>query len=195
MSKYKIVAIVSPKGVCHLMSIENVPAWAQMQQGESQAGKFPEDAFFRMSDDFPKDVKLADALFNISSMLVVSERFAEFLKKEKFLAHNEVHPVAILNHKGRREKAKYFIVQQIDNPRCVDAARTKGKKSRILPDEYNVMQKLVIDEKKVKKEYALFRAYEYKDRVLVRADVAAKVEGAGFTGIEFHDLEGYDDYW
>jgi len=193
--KYKIIQIVTPKGVCCLGNIQNVKNWAYLHRNVPLAGKFPEDASFQMDDDFPANIKLADALANLHALLVVSERFAEFLKTEKLLAHNEVHPVGIDNHKGRREKAKYFIIHQIDDPKCVDAARTVGDKSTLEPDEYAGMTTLVLDEKKVPKDYAIFRAAEFKDRILVRADAAEKIEEAGFTGISFYDLEDYSDYW
>jgi hypothetical protein len=195
MSKYKIVQNVTPKGACRLGNIQNVERWAYLMRNEPQAGKFPENASFPMHEDFPKDVKLADVLDNANSLLVVSERFAEFLKTEKLLAHNEVHPVGIDNHRGRREKAKYFIIHQIDDPRCIDEAKTVGTKSMIEKAEYNTMEKLVLDEKRIPRDYAIFRADEYKDRILVRSDVADKIEEAGFTGIAFFDLDGYDDYW
>jgi hypothetical protein len=193
-NKYKIVQVVSPKGVCHLSNLQNAD-WTDLMRSVPQAGKFPKDASFRMSDEFPKDVKLADALANTNALLVVSEKLAEFLKTEKFLAHNEVHPVGIENHKGRREKVQYFIIHQIDDPKCVDEAKTVGRKSRLEPDEYAGMRQLVLDEKKIPPEYAIFRAAEYKDRILVRSDVAEKIEKGGFTGLAFFDLEGYNQYW
>jgi len=194
-NKYKIVEVKPPKGVCRLGNLENVEKVAYLMRNVPQKGKFPEDASFPMHDEFPKDVKLADVLDNANSLLVVSEKLAEFLKKEKLLAHNEVYPVGIDNHKGRRENAKYFIIHQIDDPKCVDAAKTVGDKSTLEPDEYAGMTTLVLDEKKVPKDYAIFRAAEFKDRILVRADAAEKIEEAGFTGIAFYDLEDYSDYW
>ncbi len=194
-SKVKILEVVTPKGVCHLTAVKNVPKWAHMHKNEPQVGKFPADACFQMSDEFPKDIKLADVLSNTNSFLVVSERFRDYLETEKLLAHNEVHAVGIENHKGRREKAAYFIIHQIDDPKCIDEAKTVGRKSRLAPDEYSGMKKLVIDEKKVARDYTIFRAAEYKDRILVRTDVAEKIEKAGFTGIAFFDLDDYDNYW
>src|SRR5690349_8700181 len=110
--RYLISEIVTPKGVCRLGAIKKVPAWADLHNNVPQAGKFPEDAAFHMNPDFPKDIKLADVLYNNNSLLVASEKLKDFLSKEKLLAHNEVHPVAIVNHKGRKESAPYFIIHQ-----------------------------------------------------------------------------------
>jgi hypothetical protein len=192
--RYKISEVISPRGVCHLSSIDNVDDWARMHQNEPQAGRFPKDASFQMSSDFPRDVKLADALANLNGFLVVSEKFASFLSTEKALAHNEVHEVGIVNHKGRREKARYFIIHQIDDPKCVDEGKTVGKKSTLMPAEFSTLKKLVLDEKKVGRDYMIFRPFEYKLRVFFRDDLVEKIEAAGFTGIEFFDLEGYTDY-
>ena len=191
---YKLGEIYAPKGVCRLGVIENVKDWDKLMNGVSQAGKFPEDARFQMSLDFPKDVRLADVLDNISSLLVVSERLKDFLEKEKALAHNDVFDVAIVNHKGRVEKAKYFIIAQIDLPWCVNASKTDGDKSRLDPDEYLVMRKLVLDEKKISRDRALFRPYEYKRLPMFRGDLAKKIEDGGFTGIEFFNVEEFDRF-
>ena len=191
---YKLADIYSPKGVCHLGVIQNVKDWDKLMNGVSQAGKFPDDARFEMSPDFPKDVKLADVLFNISSLLVVSERFKDFLEEEKVLAHNDVFDVAIVNHKGRVEKAKYFIIAQIDLPWCVNAAKTDGSKSRLDPDEYLIMRKLVLEEETISRDRVLFRPYEYKVRPIFRDDLAKNVEDGGFTGIEFFNVEEFDDF-
>jgi hypothetical protein len=193
--QYLIVEIVTPKGVCRLRGIKNVPNWANMHQNEPQAGRFPDDAAFQMNPDFPKDIKLADVLSNGDEFLVVSEKLKDFLTKEKLLAHNEVHPVTILNHKGRKEAAPYFIIHQIDDPACVDEAKTVGDKSKLMSDQYNTMEKLVLNEKKIGADYAILRAAQYKDRILVRDDAAKKIEDAGFTGIKFCDLDGYDNFW
>jgi hypothetical protein len=100
---------VVPKGVCRLLTIQNVPEREYLRLGRSQVATFPDDACFKMSPDFPKDVKLADVLSNRSRLLVVSERLKDLLSASDALKHNEVYEVGILNHKGRREKAKYFL--------------------------------------------------------------------------------------
>jgi len=193
--RYLIGEVVTPKGVCRLGTIQNVPSWARMHQNEPQAGHFPENASFQMSADFRKDIELADVLSNNNGLFLVSEKLRDFLAKEELLAHNEVHPVAILDHKGRRESAQYFIVHQIDDPPCIDEAKTVGEKSKLMPDQYNTMEKLVLDERKIGPDYAIFRAAQYKDRILFRSDAATKIEEGGFTGIKLCELDGYDNFW
>jgi hypothetical protein len=192
--RYLICEFAVPKGVCRLGVIKNVPNWAQMHQNEPQAGIFPEDACYAMNPDFQKDIKLADVLKNNNTFFVVSERLKDFLCKEDLLAHNEIHPVAIINHKGRPESAKYFLIHQIDDPECIDEDKSKGIKSKLMPDQYAAVTKMVLDEKKIGPEYAIFRAAEYRDRLLIRNDAAEKIEQGGFTGIKFFELKGYDNF-
>jgi len=190
---YLIGEVTPPPGVCVLDSLENVPHWAEMQNGERQAG-LPEEACFRMSEDFPKDLKLADILDNDNDFLVVSERTVEFLRSMDALEGNDVHEVAIFNHKGRRETAKYFIVHQFDFVRCVDEGRTEGTRSELDADEYVSLESLALDESRIPSRLGIFRPREYNQRAFFRRDVAEKMIEAGITGIEFHEIDEYDDF-
>jgi hypothetical protein len=192
--KYKISEVVRAKGVCSLESLEEVPDWPKLQHGFSQKGRFPADAYFQMSPDYPKDVKLADVLDNINQFLVVAERLHELLHREKALFQNETFPVAIKNHKGRTEKAKYFLVHQIEHRACVDEKKSVGEKSPIDKSQYLDLQKLVLDPKKIDKKLVIFRPAEYRDRPFFREDLAAKIEAEGFTGIEFFDVDTYENF-
>jgi hypothetical protein len=182
------------KGVCRLLTIENVPNEHHMQQGRSQAGKFPTDARFSMNPDFPKDVKLADVLRNQNRFLVVSEEFKSVLAAADALKNNEVYEVGIFNHKGRREKAKYVLIHQIDFPPCADESKSVGEKSELEPTEYDLLTKLVLDESKIDPGLGLFRAAEYINRVFFRRDIAARITAANLSGIRFHELDQFDNF-
>jgi hypothetical protein len=191
---YLLGRVVVRKGVCRLGIIKNVADWAEMQHGESMKGRFPKDAYFDMSDDFPKDVKLVDVHSNLNNFLVVSERFKDFLAGADALKRNEVYEVGIVNHKGRREKAKYFVIHQFDHLKCADESQCVGVKSRLDPDEYQTLKKLVLDGKKLDASLSLFRVLEYRPMPLFRRDLAAKIEAAELSGIAFEEIESYDDF-
>jgi hypothetical protein len=182
---------VVPEGVCRLGAILNVPNPEDIQYGFPQAGTFPANASFAMSANFRKDTKLADVLNNMNRFTVVSERFKDLLEKSNALKGNEVHEVAIFNHKKLREKAKYFLIHQLNFPRCADAGLTVGEKDPLNPVAYGVLTKLVLDESKIDPELAIFRAAEYPERAFFRRDIVTKIQAAGFTGIKFHELEGF----
>lgn len=191
---YLISSVILPKGVCALGAIGNVPNWAEMMAGSSQTGRFPTDAQFQMDSRRPKDVKLADVLRNMNRFFVVSERLKDLFMASDALKNNEVFEVGIVNHKGRREKAKYFLIHQIDRPKCVDEAQTVGVKSPLDPSVYSDLTKLAIDESKLDPDLAIFRPAEYKARVFFRRDIADKIVAAGMTGLELHEVNGYAEF-
>ena len=180
-----------PAGVCQLGAIRNTPAKAEIQHGMSQAGQFPSDAFFEMDKNFPNGVKLADALDNTNSFLVVSERFKDLLQAADALKKNEVYEISIVNHKKRREKAKYFLIHQVNFPLCADPLQTVGEKDPLNPVAYGLLTKLVLDEGKIDPGLSIFRAAEYPERAFFRRDLVAKIKEAGLTGIKFYELDGF----
>jgi len=147
-----------------------------------------------MHEDFPKDIKLADAFSNTNNLLVVSDRLSKLLKELKALKGNEVFDVAIFNHKGRREKEKFFVIHQTNFKKCVDEKKTIGKKSSIDSEQYVTMRKLVLDEKKISKQLAIFRPLEYNERAFFRRDVAEAITEAGIVGLQFFEIEEYDEF-
>ena len=191
---YLISRVRIPKGICNLGAIENVPEWARMMQGASQSETFPADAQFRMDSDRPKDIKLADALLNMNRFLVVSERLKDLFVEWEALTRNEVYEVSILNHKGRLEKAKYFLIHQYDLPPCADEALCDGDKSPLDPSQYIALRKLVLDESKIDPNLAIFRPAQYKARPFFRRDVAEKILAAGITAFEFSEIDGYTEF-
>ncbi len=179
-------------GICKLGVLQGVPDNDEMTFGASRAGNFPADASFVMQKKYPKDVKLADILLNMDKAVVASERFKSFLEGiPGALKNNEVYPVAIINHKGRKEKAPYFLIHQVNRPAAVDPKQSVGAKSKIMPDTYVFVEKLVLDEKKIDPEVQLFRLHEIPGSVLVRGDLANKIAAQKLTGFRLKPFEGY----
>jgi hypothetical protein len=154
-------------------------------------GQFPADAQFQMDPDRPKDVRLADVLENMNSFLVASERLKDLFMTWNALKKCEILPVGVLNHKGRHEKANYFIIHQTDHPKCVDEAQSIGEKSPLAPSEYTSLTKLVFDESKIDPELAILRLAEYRNRVFFRRDIVDKILTSGVTGLKFYEVESY----
>jgi hypothetical protein len=191
---YRIFNLLVPKGICWLGAIRGVPDWAKVHRGDSQAGRFPDDAYYEMSPNHPKDIKLADALWNTNGFLVISERLLDFLSGEKALKNNEVFDVAIVNHKGRRERAKYFIVHQVNRPTCADKKKSVGVWSAIDSSTYASLEKLVLVNDAIDPEAVIFRPAEFSERALFRSDLAEKVLAGAFTGgIEFFNLDQFNE--
>jgi hypothetical protein len=192
---FKAFNLLPGKAFCRLRGIQNVSAWAHMHMGQPQAGKFPDDAHFVMNEKFPKGIKLGDVILNQEGLLVCSQKLVSFLEAHKALKNNEVLPVGLVNHKGRREKDAYFVVHQINRPKCVDHAKSDGVKSPINPDVYQELRKIVLIDEAIDPEVAIFRPAECPEAPLFRSDLADKILAEGFTGglLEFFPLDAFDE--
>jgi hypothetical protein len=191
--KYLILKTKASNGFCRVRTIKNVPRDHRLNTGVSCLGDFPEDALFKMNDSFPKDIRLPDSISNISSLLVVSERFKAALEGVPgALLQNEVLPVKIVNHRGRTEKAPYFIIHSLSYPACIDEAKSKGEKSSIDPSQFQFMKKMVLDPTRIPSELMLFRAAQFPALPLVRTDLADSLRKLELTGFEFHEIAGYE---
>ncbi len=190
---FLVVRSVKSKGAPWLETIENVPDEEDLKFGVSRANGFPKDAAFSMSADYKKDVGLADVFKNVSALLVVSERVRGVLASiPGALFENEVLPVTIVNHKKRVEKAPYFIIHQLDHPRCLDEAKSKGTRMAIRPKLFQLMSAMVLDTKAVPPGKMLFRVEQFPWIPLIRRELADKLAAAKLTGLEFHEIEGFN---
>ena len=190
--RYLIAKTVTPKGVCVLESVENVPQRSDLRYGVPYLSRWPEDIQFPMDEEFPKQIALADSLDNTSQLLVASEKLKQALEGIPGALHsNEVLPVKIVNHKKRVEKAPYFIIHQIEHPACLDEAQTQGKRSSLSPERFQFMSKMVLDPAKIPPDLMLFRAKQYNEVLLVREDLAEQLKPLKLTGLEFHEIDGY----
>lgn len=192
-TNYMILKTVKARGVAPLESIENVDDPQDLIFGVSRAKGFTPDATFRMDSDFPKDVGVADAFVNTSSLLVVSERVKNALEAVPgALFENDVLPVKIINHKKRAEKGPFFIIQQVNHPECLDEQATAGVRMPINPKKFQFMTNMVLDEKKVGEKKMLFRVAQFPNVPLVRRDLAEALQAQKFTGLELHEIAGFN---
>jgi hypothetical protein len=188
-----VVKTVKATGAPWLETIENVPDEEDLAFGVSRVTGFPENASFSMSDDYPKDVGLADAFKNVSSLLVVSDRLRQALEAvPDALFENEVIPIKIFNHKKRAEKAPYFIIHQVSHPACLDETKSQGLRMAIDPKHFQFVTAMVLDEKKIDSKKMLFRVEQFPNVPLIRRELAEKLGAGKFTGLEFHEIAGFD---
>ena len=92
----------------------------------------------------------------------------------------------------RTEKGPYFIIHQLNHPACLDEAQTQGKRAAINPNRFQLMTKMVIDEQKVAAQRNLFRVAQYPKVPLIRRELADSLRAMKFTGLEFHEIEGFN---
>lgn len=181
---YLILLARGSDGACMLGGLREVEKSWQFYEGISRAKDFPDDANYRMDPSFPKDIRLEDTMRNDDHLLVVSERVKKFLQAEK-VPRQEILPVAIFNHKGRKEKAPHFLIHQLDIQNCINLKKTKWKKDTSDEEAITDVRKLTLDESKIDKDAQLFRLKSYGIPLIIRADLAEKITKAGFTGFQF----------
>lgn len=180
------------RGACRLGALQGVERDYELHQGVSRTNGFPSDARFRMSDDFPNDIRTEDFIKNMNSLLVVSARAREVLEAQP-LKHNEFLPVTLINHKDRKEKGPFFIVHQVSLQDCIDTAKTVAEENPINPEYFISLSKLFIDEQRIDPEVSLFRMKRLPSHPVFRGDLVERLKSAGLTGIKFIQPEDFSD--
>ncbi len=157
--------------------------------GASFSKDFPADAMFKMNDSFPNDIRLVDSLHNLSALLVVSERFKDALEAiPGALVQNEVLPVAILDHRGHKAKAPYFIVHQAGAAGVPRRGQDEGHAQQDCPAQFQFLKKMVLDVQRIPPSLMLFRAAQYPQLPLVRRDVAERLAQLDLVGVAFCEI-------
>jgi hypothetical protein len=176
---------------CRLKTLQNVDDDYELHQGISRINDWPEDAYFQMNENFPDYIKLEDFIFNTNNVLVISEKFREFMENEN-LKNNEILPIAIVNHKGRIVIEKYFILHQLTLQDCIDLDESVVRLNEIDPESFQSVRKLVIDEDKVDPDVSIFRMARYPSLAIFRKDLAQRIQQEGFTGIVFGEISEWE---
>lgn len=173
-------------------TIQNVEDDEELSLGVSKIGQWPKDACYYMDKERKEHIRLEDCLWNMDSVLVISLKLKEFLEKEN-LKNNEFLPVTIFNHKDRPTHEPYFIANSFHLQDCIDQKKSKYDLNCIDPWQFDEIEKLVIDETKIDPEVALFKMDHEGSLPIIRRDLATKMISAGFTGMEFREIETYRD--
>src|SRR6516225_6033884 len=97
---------------CVLGNLTGFKDLYRLWAGQSFREKFPPDAEFSMSPDFPDNTILTDSLMNRYHLVVGSEKLKNFFE-EKPVPLVECLPVAIRDHKGKIA-AHYFVVNPLN---------------------------------------------------------------------------------
>jgi len=159
-------------------------------RGESLVGEFPNNATFRMRSEFPENTVLTDSLSNLDSLIIGSQKLKDFCETQD-ISHIEYHAVSIRDHKNKLVKSPYYIINPISNVECLDAAASGAVMSRINKTKVQFLKKLVLREDAVDNTRKMFRVAHFDMITLVREDLAAAIDQAGFTGIRWVETSKY----
>lgn len=153
-----------------------------IQQGRSIIADFPNDAYFQMSDDHPKNVMLVDNVWNGENIPVVSPALRDFLAREE-IPHLELLQVSIADHRGRTVADDYSLVHPCRIVDCIDQEESVFKWNRLNPTKMSPVRKLVLDASKLGPDDSLIRPRYIEHRILVREDLAERMLAQEFRGL------------
>lgn len=180
------------KAACRLNVLRGVKDTFELHQGKSRLAGWPADAHYEMDKSFPDKIGLEDVLENVDSFLVASERAKSFFEAQK-LKNIEYLPVSIMNHKGRKEQAPYFIIHPLVLQDCLDLTKTQYEPNAIEPEVFSRISNITLDESKIDPGVALFRMRHYPFHEVYREELADKIKAAGLTGLRFVPVSEFSD--
>jgi len=171
---------------CALKPIQGFTKTYRLTGGMKLLEQWPEDVYFQMDPEFPRNIGLADNLQNLNRVAVISKSLRQFLENKR-LKNVEYLPVAIMNHKGKIASRDYSIVNPILNQDCIDIELSKPTFYDISPGDIQYVEMFVIDPNKLDPDVQLFRPKNFEGRILIRAALANEISAGSFTGIRWKD--------
>lgn len=177
--QYLFWAAADTDDVVRLSELKGFDEDFELEDGIAHAHDYPDDAHFDMNPDFPDSTVLADRLNNSSSLVVISPRLTDFVKKH---AGGQVEFLAtrIINHKGKLVPERYSIVNPIGQVPILDLDQCDVMEESTTRIER--MGAFVVIPSAVPADRPLFRPEKLARYVLIRRDLAKAIDAAGFTG-------------
>lgn len=176
-------------GICVLQGTEGVENSFEIKEGVSRLAGWPTDASAPMDKSFPKDIGLADSLIGCIHV-VISKRVRAFLEGEA-VENVEFLPITIVNHKGRIASKDYFILNPLQSVDCIDMGASQAEKDSLDPGMIQGVNQLVLREDAVPKDAMVFRTKYWPGKILIRRDLADRMNEAGLTGLYFIEPAEY----
>jgi hypothetical protein len=179
------------EGHCELRSAAIGSFVKALERGDVLPEDLSSRLKFRMDDLFPDAIELSDNQV-VGDQIVISGRLKTELQKVLPQDRTQYLRVTILNHKGRVAADDYSILHPREVCDCIDLAASEVKWNRISKDVIRVCKKLVIREELVPSQLQVFRLKHWPAKVLVRKALAARLEKAGYVGLDFVEPSSYD---
>jgi len=176
-------------GICKLKGLSGVPKAFQIDMGVARSEGWPAEASAAMDPDFPKDLGLADSLDG-ANFVVISGKVKQLLQQEA-PGKIEFLPIKIINHKGRVASDDYFVLNPLETVDCIDKEASSVELDSLNKDMIDMCAQLVLKEDVIPPELKVFRTKYWRGRILIRRDLAQKMEQAGLTCLNFIEPEEY----
>ena len=172
------------EGYC-VVTNPNVKDDYELSEGVSRAEGWPDDVKAPMSAEYPKDIELPDNVFG-TELIIISDKTRQLLKTEG-VTNVEYLPLAIFNHKKKLASKDYFILNPPSVVDCIDIEASDVKWNAIDKTLINRCKQLVLKEANVPKTVKVFRPKHLPTWILIRSELAKKLEDSGLTGLYFTD--------
>lgn len=171
---------------CVLGALQNVPDDYEISKGISCAQRFPADAYFNMSNQFKRQIKLADGLTCLGNQMVISPRLKQFIEARR-PGNLEFLKVTIFNHKGKPIPEPYYLLNPLTVIDCIDQAKSKLEWNAIDEELICGVYKLVLKSDGIDAEALFFRPKHLEHRIFVQRSFADELRAGGFTGLIFRE--------
>jgi hypothetical protein len=125
-------------------------------------------------------------------MIVASPRLTRVVQQAA-PSHLEYLPISIINHKGKIASRDHHIIHPIDPVDCLDLTMCKPKWGVIKSDSIKSVERLVLDETRIPADRWIFRPKAFKRVILVRRELAEKIDAENVTGVRWVETEDYPE--
>lgn len=176
-------------GICRVKGVQGVQDAFELTEGTSRIQGWPEDARYPMDPSFPKDVALADSLYN-PTVLLVSARVKIFLEDAR-VNNVEFLRASVVNHKGRIASSDYYIVNPQDICDCIDIKSSGVQWNDLDPDSICLCDSLVLRTDVIPQCFQMFRLHRWRKLIVIRRELADAMNAADFTGLNICDPANY----
>lgn len=176
---------------CDLLEFNGFKRSYRLKRGMPLAEDWPDDVEMVMNEDTPDNTLLVDSLFNVKSLLVISERVRDFLQSRQ-IDGVEFLPLNIRNHKGRLIDESYFIVNITEAVDALDASASQAEESS-MTDKIVAVKGIVLSPDAALSGRELVRLKRFSDPTLVSTSLADAIQAEGFSGIKWGELKDFTD--
>jgi hypothetical protein len=161
-----------------------------LHEGAIVPPDFGQPIEYRMSDDFPDDIKLSDN-YVVAGQVLVSGKLKHAL--EAILPHDRSQylPVKIINHKGRVAATDYSILHPHYLCDCIDLQASQVKWNPLNKSKILSCKSLIIKQDAIGDSVQILRLKYWGARLLIRDSAAKNLKDAGFVGLHFIEPSKY----
>jgi len=189
--EYFIWKALAGKGAAVFTDLQNTDDVISIKRGRKLTTSFSDNAFFEMNARYPKDKLLEDQVSNMDKMVLISPKFADFLR-DKALSEVELLNVNIKDHQGNFSSEIYAIVHTTKVVDCIDQDNSDLVWNKIDPDLISGCYALVLDDEKIGDDDKIFRLKHLEPYLIVREDFRDTINTAGFTGVNMIEIDEFE---